>query len=192
MDLKPYFCRMYTNKNNNKTSSTLHFDDTAHKIMSLGGTLGLIYGLELQCRALAPVEADTDNVRFLVGTQGLKLPNQIHELQLDEDTRTLSKRIYSHPCGEVWDICSSPHDSSLFCTRYSTIKEEGSLSVAGCVWKTPDRDNYGGGEEGSANNQSELIAACHLDVSDITKDEVSKISWMPVGRVRHSILLGMD
>ena len=174
---------MYTNKNNNKTSSTLHFDDTAHKIMSLGGTLGLIYGLELQCRALAPVEADTDNVRFLVGTQGLKLPNQIHELQLDEDTRTLSKRIYSHPCGEVWDICSSPHDSSLFCTRYSTIKEEGSLSVAGCVWKTPDRDNYGGGEEGSANNQSELIAACHLDVSDITKDEVSKISWMPVGRV---------
>ena len=58
-----------------------------------GGNLGLIYGLEFQCRALAPVEADTDNVRFLVGTQGLKITNQILELELDEDTRTVSKRI---------------------------------------------------------------------------------------------------
>ena len=149
--------------------------------MSIGGTLGLIYGLEFQCRALAPVEADTDNVRFLVGTQGLKLPNQIHELELDEDTRTLSKRIYGHPEGEVWDICSSPHDSSLFCTRYSTIKDEGGLSVTGCVWKTPDKDNSGGDEGGVAVNQTNLVPACRLDVTDITKDEITKISWMPIG-----------
>ena len=149
--------------------------------MSIGGTLGLIYGLEFQCRALAPVEADTDNVRFLVGTQGLKLPNQIHELELDEDTRTLSKRIYGHPEGEVWDICSSPHDPSLFCTRYSTIKEEGGLSVAGCIWKTPDKDDTGGDEGGVGINQKSLVPACHLDVTDITKDEITKISWMPMG-----------
>ena len=150
--------------------------------MSIGGTLGLIYGLEFQCRALAPVEADTDNVRFLVGTQGLKLPNQIHELELDEDTRTLSKRIYGHPVGEVWDICSSPHDPSLFCTRYSTIKDEGGLAVAGCVWKTTDKDNSGGDEGGAPINQSSLVPACHLDVSDSTKDEITKISWTPVGK----------
>ena len=147
-----------------------------------GGTLGLIYGLEFQCRALAPVEADTDNVRFLVGTQGLKVPNQIHELELDEDTRTLSKRIYSHPIGEVWDICSSPHSSSLFCTRYSTLKDDGGLSVAGCVWKKSDGENLGREERGGSINQGDgLIAACHLDVSEITKDDISKISWMPVG-----------
>ena len=149
--------------------------------MSSGGTLGLIYGLEFQCRALAPIEADTDNVRFLVGTQGLKLPNQIHELELDEDTRTLTKRIYGHPDGEVWDICSSPHDPSLFCTRYSSIKEDGGLSISGCVWKKPDRDDSGEDEGGSRTNQSELIPACHLDVSDLTKHEISKISWKPLG-----------
>jgi hypothetical protein len=158
--------------------------------MSIGGTLGLIYGLEFQCRALAPVEADTDNVRFLVGTQGLKIPNQIQELELDEDTRTLSKRIYSHPEGEVWDICSSPHDPSLFCTRYSSIKEEGSLSIAGCVWKKPDRDHSGIDEGGGGSiDQRGLIAACHLDVSDITKDEISKISWMPIGTLHCSTLV---
>ena len=48
--------------------------------MSEGGTLGLIYGLEFQCRALSPVEADTDNVRFLVGTQGLKIPTVMSQI----------------------------------------------------------------------------------------------------------------
>ena len=30
---------------------------------------GLIYGLEYQCRSLCAVEAETDKVQFLVGTQ---------------------------------------------------------------------------------------------------------------------------
>ena len=150
--------------------------------MSERGTLGLIYGLEFQCRALSPVEADTDNVRFLVGTQGLKIPNQIHEIELDEDTRTLSKRVYGHPAGEIWDISSSPHDATLFGTRYSSLREDGSLSTAGCVWKKIDDSDTAGIEEGrGSSNQNELIAACHLDVTDISKDEVSKISWMPLG-----------
>ena len=150
--------------------------------MSEGGTLGLIYGLEFQCRALSPVEADTDNVRFLVGTQGLKIPNQIHEIELDEDTRTLSKRVYGHPAGEIWDISSSPHDATLFGTRYSSLREDGSLSTAGCIWKKIDDSDTAGIEEGrGGSNQNELIAACHLDVTDISKDEVSKISWMPLG-----------
>ena len=153
-----------------------------------GGNLGLIYGLEFQCRALAPVEADTDNVRFLVGTQGLKITNQIHELELDEDTRTVSKRIYSHPAGEIWDINSSPHDPSLFCTRYSALRDDGSLSFAGCVWKKPDwsGESSAGSDEGggSSGGPTELIPACYLDVSELSKDEVSKISWMPLGKYR--------
>ena len=41
------------------------------------GTQGLIYGLEFQCRALAAFEADSDNVRFCVGTQGPRTTNQV-------------------------------------------------------------------------------------------------------------------
>ncbi len=37
---------------------------------------GLIYGLEFQCRALSAVDGDGDKVKFLVGTQSLKMTNQ--------------------------------------------------------------------------------------------------------------------
>ena len=37
---------------------------------------GLIYGLEFQCRALAALENDDDNVHFVVGTQGPRASNQ--------------------------------------------------------------------------------------------------------------------
>jgi hypothetical protein len=42
-----------------------------------GNGNGLIYGLEFQCRALASFEADGDNVRFVVGTQGPRASNQV-------------------------------------------------------------------------------------------------------------------
>ncbi|PNI72906.1 EIPR1 isoform 5 [Pan troglodytes] len=36
----------------------------------------VIYGLEFQARALTPQTAETDAIRFLVGTQSLKYDNQ--------------------------------------------------------------------------------------------------------------------
>jgi len=129
--------------------------------MTSGSTVGLIYGLEYQCRSLCSVAADTDNVSFLVGTQGLKLPNQVHHVQLREETQTLSKMIYEHTCGEIWQIASSHSDPSVFATRHSFVdgSNVGALKVGGTVWrmsqhKTPNQYLTGVGQE------LELI--CHL------------------------------
>lgn len=72
---------------------------------------GLIYGLEFQCRSLCAVNAESEKVAFLVGTQSLKTRNEIHEIVVvdEEDTteETLHKQIYSHPKGEIWQLISS-------------------------------------------------------------------------------------
>lgn len=41
------------------------------------GTNSVIYGLEFQCRALASLESENDEVRFVVGTQGPRASNQV-------------------------------------------------------------------------------------------------------------------
>ena len=48
-----------------------------------GGNNGLIYGLEFQCRALASLESDDDNVRFVVGTQGPRVSNQVSKAKIN-------------------------------------------------------------------------------------------------------------
>ncbi len=87
------------------------------------GDSGLIYGLEFQCRSLCAVEAETEKIQFLVGTQGLKnkVGNQVHLLELEEESRTLTKSVFNHPVGEVWDVAAAPagkgenpSDSSCF------------------------------------------------------------------------------
>ena len=41
------------------------------------GTNSVIYGLEFQCRALASLESENDEVKFVVGTQGPRASNQV-------------------------------------------------------------------------------------------------------------------
>ena len=38
---------------------------------------GVIYGLESECRSLCALEADNEHIAFLVGTQGLRMTNQV-------------------------------------------------------------------------------------------------------------------
>ena len=62
------------------------------------------------------MEAETDKIQFLVGTQGLKskLTNQVHLLEVEEENRTMSKTVFSHPAGEVWDLAASPSGEVAF------------------------------------------------------------------------------
>ena len=49
------------------------------------------------------------------------MTNQIHQVTLSEETRTLSKKIYQHSLGEVWEISASHQDPKLFATRHSQV-----------------------------------------------------------------------
>ena len=140
--------------------------------MESGSNIGIIYGLEFQCRSLCPVSADTDSVSFLVGTQGLKMTNQVHMVQLSEETRTLTKRVYAHTSGEIWQIASSFADPRLFSTRHSQVDvtSVGALKIGGSVWKIPEESKT----EQYQSSGEELELVCHLK-----SDDVDHISWLP-------------
>ncbi|XP_037934960.1 EARP and GARP complex-interacting protein 1 [Teleopsis dalmanni] len=83
---------------------------------------GLIYGLELQARALTPQYGEGNEVRFLIATNSLKPTNQVHLLEYNEERANIKSKIFEHSLGEVWKLNSSPHDSSLLATCYNAQK----------------------------------------------------------------------
>nr|CAH7754928.1 unnamed protein product [Callosobruchus chinensis] len=57
----------------------------------------VIYGLEFQARALAPQLAETEKIRYIIGTQSLKQTNnQIHLLEFDEEKSTVTTLVSKH------------------------------------------------------------------------------------------------
>ncbi|KAK0090614.1 hypothetical protein PV325_010580 [Microctonus aethiopoides] len=103
----------------------------------------VIYGLEFQARALSAQNAETDIVRFLVGTQSIKFSNnQIHLVELNDDTNTLRTQIYHHEIGEIWSLQTSPTDPEKFITSYNTINNEGICTMKGALWQLPILDEY--------------------------------------------------
>nr|KAF6270253.1 EARP complex and GARP complex interacting protein 1 [Pipistrellus kuhlii] len=79
----------------------------------------VIYGLEFQARALTPQTAETDAIRFLVGTQSLKYDNQIHIIDFDDENNIINKNVLLHQVGEIWHISASPADKGVLATCYS-------------------------------------------------------------------------
>lgn len=103
----------------------------------------VIYGLEFQTRALSAQTAETDIVRFLVGTQSLKFSNnQVHLVELNEETGNLKTQVFQHPIGEIWSLQASPTESDVFITCYNSLSEEGICRMKGAVWKFPEIKEY--------------------------------------------------
>lgn len=101
----------------------------------------LIYGLEFQCRSLCS-SANGDNssfVRFLAGTQSLKNENQIHLLEYLEESNGLSKAVFRHSAGEVWNVATHPKHSQLISTCYSTQSQSlvGKVENHCSLWTLP-------------------------------------------------------
>ncbi|XP_075224378.1 EARP-interacting protein homolog [Lycorma delicatula] len=102
--------------------------------------LSCLYGLEFPARSLAPQLAETDVVRFLVGTQSLKMTNnQVHLVELSEETGALYSKVYQHEVGEVWSLTSSPKDADIFATCYNTLRpEENDCIMRSALWRMPE------------------------------------------------------
>jgi len=54
----------------------------------------VIYGLELQGRTLCPLYAESEAIRFLVGTQSLQTENQVHLLDFDDESNIINKHVF--------------------------------------------------------------------------------------------------
>ncbi|ERL91467.1 EARP-interacting protein homolog [Dendroctonus ponderosae] len=102
----------------------------------------VIYGLEFQARALAPQLAETEKIRFVIGTQSLKQANnQIHLVEFNEEISTIKTSVFHHSEGEIWKITTSPLDSSRLATCYNAVASENSCAFRTAILKLPEMEN---------------------------------------------------
>ncbi|KAJ8789960.1 hypothetical protein J1605_021658 [Eschrichtius robustus] len=123
----------------------------------------VIYGLEFQARALTPQTAETDAIRFLVGTQSLKYDNQIHIIDFDDENNIINKNVLLHQAGEIWHISASPADKGVLATCYNKTAD-GKVVTCAAVWRMPAELEPGGHEspEDAASPAHALELLCHL------------------------------
>lgn len=136
----------------------------------------VIYGLEFQARALSAQNAETDIIRFFVGTQSLKFENQIHQLEYDEETNNVIKTVYLHSAGEIWHLNTSPNDLDLLSTCYNQITTDGKCEMKGAIWRLPANKTGSGSDESALFPALELVA--DLDLKE-NASECKSILWEP-------------
>ncbi|KAG9336180.1 hypothetical protein JZ751_002527 [Albula glossodonta] len=148
----------------------------------------VIYGLEFQARALTAQTAETDAIRFLVGTQSLKFDNQIHIIDFDDENNIINKNVLLHQAGEIWHIGGSPADKSVLTTCYNKTSD---CKVTGCaaVWRMPAEWESGSHDspDDSSNNPQTLELLCHLD--NTAHGNMACVLWEPMGDGKRLISL---
>ncbi|KAJ2940811.1 hypothetical protein O0L34_g10060 [Tuta absoluta] len=102
----------------------------------------IIYGLEHQTRALSPQYGEGEAIRFLIGTQSLKPgANQVHVVELEEDTGALHTKVFKHERGEIWHLRCSPHDAATLVTTHNAYDADTAQCYMGVtVYKLPTLD----------------------------------------------------
>uniref|UniRef100_A0A8C5HYS2 EIPR1-like beta-propeller domain-containing protein n=1 Tax=Gouania willdenowi TaxID=441366 RepID=A0A8C5HYS2_GOUWI len=148
----------------------------------------VIYGLEFQARALTAQTAETDAIRFLVGTQSLKFENQIHVIEFDDENNIINKNVLLHQAGEIWHIGASPADKAVLTTCYNKTSDSRVVSCA-AVWRMPcdlETESHESPDD-SAHNPQALELLCHLD--DSTYGNAACVLWEPMGDGKRVISL---
>ncbi|CAG2227622.1 EIPR1 [Mytilus edulis] len=123
----------------------------------------VIYGLEFQAKALTAQTGETDKIRFLVGTQSLRVENQIHHIDFDDENNIINKNIYLHPEGEIWNIKASTIDKDLMTTCYNKTSES-KTEMKAAIWRLPSDFDSGQADDQSAHPAVRLV--CHLNNSE--------------------------
>ncbi|MGH0114387.1 UNVERIFIED_CONTAM: hypothetical protein FKN15_005869 [Acipenser sinensis] len=140
----------------------------------------VIYGIEFQARALTAQTAETESIRFLVGTQSLKYDNQIHIVDFDDENNIINKNVLLHQVGEIWHLSASPADKSVLTTCYSKTSDSKVVTCA-AVWRMPKELESGNHEspDDSSSNPQTLELLCHLD--NTAHGNMACVLWEPMG-----------
>ncbi|ESO92508.1 hypothetical protein LOTGIDRAFT_206565 [Lottia gigantea] len=145
----------------------------------------VIYGLEFQARCLTAQAAETEHIRFLVGTQSLRAENQVHHIDFDDENNLINKNIYLHREGEIWHMSASTFDKSLVATCYNKTSDSKS-EICGAIWKLPDDfDNVSSDDQSTSHQPLELL--CHLDREDC--GDLKSVLWHPIGESENIVAL---
>ncbi|XP_077586788.1 EARP-interacting protein homolog isoform X1 [Stigmatopora nigra] len=148
----------------------------------------VIYGLEFQARSLTAQTAETDAIRFLVGTQSLKFDNQIHIIDFDDENNLINKNVLLHQAGEIWNIGASPADKEVLTTCYNKTLDSRVITSA-AVWRMPSNWETGTQEcpDDSGHNPQTLELLC--DLEDGGNSNAACVLWEPMGDGKRVISL---
>lgn len=138
----------------------------------------LIYGLEFQARSLTAQVSESEKIRFIIGTQSLKIVNnQVHLIELDEDNNTLNAQVYKHKSGEIWALSSHISNTRIIASAYNSIcQSEGTCNMKASLWKFPD------------NSDSDLEMLSDFDTKDHGSD-IKTISFHPNNESQIAIVI---
>uniref|UniRef100_A0A8C4SEL5 EARP complex and GARP complex interacting protein 1 n=1 Tax=Erpetoichthys calabaricus TaxID=27687 RepID=A0A8C4SEL5_ERPCA len=146
--------------------------------------------MKKNARALTAQIAETDAIRFLVGTQSLKYDNQIHIIDFDDENNIINKNVLLHEAGEIWHISASPVDKSVFTTCYNKnylltlvsffLASDSKVVTCAAVWRMPKELESGSHEspDDSSSNPQTLELLCHLD--NTAHGNMACVLWEPM------------
>lgn len=147
----------------------------------------VIYGLEFQARALAAQDGDTDQIRFLVGTQSLRQENQVHHIDFDDENNVINKNIFLHREGEIWHISASTVDQNLLTTCYNKTSES-KAEMKAALWRLPGDFDDIQSEDQSTHQALGLL--CHLEAPEF--GDIKSVMWHPTGDSSNVVGLAED
>lgn len=87
-------------------------------------------------------QQNTEEIRFFIATQSLKPNNQIHMVEVNEETSKLNGiSVFSNNLGEAWKINSSPHDKRILaCVISNHNKKECEPLMKTAILRLPETD----------------------------------------------------
>ncbi|XP_057365734.1 EARP-interacting protein homolog isoform X1 [Daphnia carinata] len=134
----------------------------------------IIYGLDFQARSLCAQYGETEMVRFLIGTQSLKSENSIHCVEYDEESVLVSKFVYPHPLGEIWQTNAHPNQADII----STVHKGQNQKMSATIYKmSPVPTNGQSIDTLDSTSHGQLEAIASLESRD--EKEVAKVLWQP-------------
>lgn len=145
----------------------------------------MIYGLEFQARAITAQTAETENIRFLVGTQSLRSENQVHQIDFDDENNVINKNVFLHREGEIWHISSSPADKNILATCFNKTSDA-KAEMHAAIWRIPvDCDSPMNDDNSGSPHALELVS--RLD--NMECGDMKCILWHPGGDNQNIISL---
>ncbi|KAF9584857.1 Protein tssc1 [Lunasporangiospora selenospora] len=135
------------------------------------------YGLRHQTRCLSAVWSNDGKSRFIIGTQELLKPNEVHLLTFDEEAFEISTTVFSHP-NEIWDISASKDDPSLFFTCHKEVVDGTKIKSRASLWRIKSAHVESSEDDSERRHHHEHTGELELVLSlDVGDNSIKKIIW---------------
>jgi len=137
----------------------------------------VIYGLEFPSRTLAAQKAETEAIRFFVGTQCLR-ENQIHLVEYDDDINVINKTVFPFD-DEIWVLSPSTSQPDVIATVCDKVIESRVESRAS-LWRVPGAEVGGAGDLNGDTGDAQLLKLAEFDTGSYGVNPVAAM-WHPGG-----------